>query len=397
LKANPQAGGEATGKARPPKLLERDPLELAAGTMLGVDPSAPPLPTPTASSARSVLEQEVLAALARPPCVIGFSGGRNSSAMLAIATAVARREGQPEPIPLTWRFPAHPSTDESDWQELVIRRLGLRERERLRFGEELEVLGEMATATLRTHGLLWPPACHVYLPALERATGGSLLVAEDGHDLLDRWPFARAQAVLHGRARPEARDVLRVGAALAPLPIRRRVGAGYTDAGFPWLRVPARREVVRRRGGRLAEPRRWDRWIAWRASHRTVRMAVQSLEMLAAAHDVATRRPLLSPRFLATIAREGGAAGLGRRPELARRLFGDLVPAEVLGRPGTKAEFGPVLWGSRSRAFAEAWDGSGVDHELIDADRLREIWAAEPRWLRASAVAQSAWLASANA
>jgi hypothetical protein len=50
------------------------------------------------ATARGVLEELISPALERPPCVIGFSGGRDSSSLLALATHLARREGLPMPV-----------------------------------------------------------------------------------------------------------------------------------------------------------------------------------------------------------------------------------------------------------------------------------------------------------
>ncbi len=57
-------------------------------------------------------------------------------------------------------------------------------------------------------------------------------------------------------------------------------------------------------------------------------------------------------------------------------LFADLLPREVLYR-STKAHFTGLSWGPRARGFAVSWDGSGVDHRLVDPDKLRAEWAKE--------------------
>jgi hypothetical protein len=258
------------------------------------------------------------------------------------------------------------------------------------------VLGEVATGVLRAHGLLWPANIHLHVPALERARGGSLLVAEDARGLTDGWPFGRVQAVLHGRTRPQPRDVLRVAAALAPVRLRRRAYAARVRAHFPWLRPAGARRVAAR-----AEvpdvPRRWDRQVAWHARRRAVRLPALSLDAMARTYEVSACRPLLSPVFLAALAREGGATGLGDRDEVARRLLGDLIPDPVLRRKPTRTELGSVLWATRSREFARAWNGDGVDQALVDAERLRAIWLGERPWLHASTLAQAAWLAGPGA
>ena len=83
-------------------------------------------------SPREALERAILPALLRPPCLVSFSGGRDSAAVLAVATALARREGLPAPIPATNVFPAADDSDETAWQELIVRHLGLSEWVRTR-------------------------------------------------------------------------------------------------------------------------------------------------------------------------------------------------------------------------------------------------------------------------
>jgi hypothetical protein len=371
-----------------------DPLELATGLPLGTNPTASPLPKPGRASAREVLEAELMPALARPPCVVSFSGGRDSSAMLALATLVARREGLPDPIPVTWRFPAHPSTDEARWQEQVIAHLGLHEWEILNFDQELEVLGEMATGVLRTYGQLWPATAHLNLPAFTLARGGSVLVSADLRDLLARWRFARAREIMRGGLRPQRRDVRPLAMALTPQTIRKRLGWARFASRFPWLRPAAQRVLFERIGGRFNEPSRWDRWLDLFAGLRHLTLAEESLALLAREHDVIARHPIRSPAFLAALARDGGAGGFGEHVGISARLFGDLLPDSVLTRAPTRAEFVDVLWGERSRAFAQSWDGRGVDHELVDAEILQAIWTgARPDFhSHAAAVAQTAWL-----
>src|SRR3954470_25068106 len=102
-----------------------DPLEVASGLVFGLDPNSAGLSGAEVASPRAALESAVLRALCRPPCVVSFSGGRDSSAILALATAVARREGLPLPIPATHRFEDVPLSHETSWQEQVVSHLGL--------------------------------------------------------------------------------------------------------------------------------------------------------------------------------------------------------------------------------------------------------------------------------
>ena len=137
------------------------------GDAIGLDPDVPPLePVAPGTEPLSMLEGAVLPALARPPCVVAFSGGRDSSAVLAVATGVAKKEGLPLPVPVTQVYPDNPETDETRWQELVIRHLGLTEWERVEVTGELDLLGPVARRLLTRHGLLWPPNFYTFEPLI---------------------------------------------------------------------------------------------------------------------------------------------------------------------------------------------------------------------------------------
>jgi asparagine synthase (glutamine-hydrolysing) len=72
-------------------------------------------------------------------------------------------------------------------------------------------------------------------------------------------------------------------------------------------------------------------------------------------------------------------------------LFGALLPPRVVTRP-TKAVFTQVFVGPASRAFVGDWDGSGIDHSLVDADVLREVWSSDGPRMQSLTMLQAAWL-----
>lgn len=367
-------------------------LEVVAGTVFGAGS-----PVRFGAGGRepgAALRQACLDALSRPPCMVSFSGGGDSSAVLAAATAAARVHGLADPIPVSLRFPGVASTEESEWQEAVIAHLRLEDWIRVEVSEQLDFLGEVATQGLERHGLLWPANAHFHVPVFERARGGTVLTGLEGDGLLGGWRWQRAQAVLARRVHPVPRDVLRIPLALAPPPIRAAAIGRRLSLPSPWLRPSARRRLARAVGRELAgEPRSWGDRVAWFARRRYLQVGLRSLALLAAEHDVELRHPLLDPGFLSALAVQGGEAGYGTRLEARRALFGDLLPPEVLKRR-TKAEFGPALWGPEARAFAARWDGRGVDPELVDPDELRRTWSQENPPLAAATVLQHAWLAS---
>lgn len=367
--------------------------EIAMGyPPFGADDEAQPLPPPGGASARLALERAVLAPLARPPCVVSFSGGRDSSAVLAVAAHVARREGLPLPVPVTLRFPGVEGTDESSWQEQVVRHLGLEEWERINL-EEIDFLGPIATSVLRRHGLLWPANTYFHVPILQRATGGSLLTGVDGDGLLSgwRWPPVSSSASLHERARRWAAYAVRASIDASPPALRNLAGRRQFRPS-PWIRTDAWPEIARQlMAAWELEPRRWDERLAWWSRRRYLACTRWSMALLAADHDVEVSHPLLDPGFLAALAREGGSTGLGDRTTAMHTLFADILPDPVLHRH-SKAYFDGAMWGPYSRTFIDQWDGSGIDTSLVDADRLRREWQKPMPLFTAASIMQSAWL-----
>ena len=107
------------------------PFEVASGWLFGEVPEAGSggrgAPSPgemPGPSPAQVLESMLAPALARPPCVVAFSGGRDSSALLAVASRLAAREGLEPPVAATLRYPGEHEAHEEQWQELVVRHLG---------------------------------------------------------------------------------------------------------------------------------------------------------------------------------------------------------------------------------------------------------------------------------
>jgi asparagine synthase (glutamine-hydrolysing) len=369
--------------------------ELASGSTIGSDRRARGLPPPGRGTERDAISAAVLPALRRPPCVVSFSGGLDSSVVLAVAVAVAREHGLPDPVPVSLRFPGVESAQESAWQELVVAHLRIADWERIDLAGELDFLGELACAGLTAHGLLWPANAHFHVPVFAAAAGGAVLTGLDGDGLFGGWRWQRARAALARERAAEPRDALRIALALAP-PSARAAGllARPRSLTCTWLRPQARRRISARLAlVRAREPSRWDQRVGWYARRRYLRLGTHSLRVLARRHAVEVVHPLLDPGFLATLAARGGASGYGARVAAVRRLFGDLLPAELIGR-GTKGEFGAAMWGERARAFAEDWDGRGLDDELIDPDALRRAWRAANPPLAAATVIQAAWLAT---
>jgi asparagine synthase (glutamine-hydrolysing) len=367
-------------------------LDVLAGTPLGEQPGLGDLPeNPPGLTPRAALEEAVLAGLARPPCIVAFSGGRDSSAVLALATHLARREGLPLPVPMTYVFPSVPAANESSWQQLLVTNLGLRDWNRREITDEFDVLGPEAKAVLRRYGVLVPYNLYVQAPLMREARGGTVLTGFDGDGLFASWRWARAASVLALREMPRPRDLFGVALAAAPSAVR----VGWMRRRAPrqrWLRPDAEQMVsaawARERAG---EPRTWRRWIAWYARCRAVVVTQRTVAMLAEEAGTTVRHPLLDPRFLAAVARADGRSGPGTRTDWMQRLFSDVLPPATITR-SDKADLQGAFLGKHSLGFIDDWDGSGVDEGLVDVEALREAWRAG-NW-RSMPLLHAAWLSS---
>lgn len=370
-------------------------LELATGMVLGVR-DGDPLPAPEGFTAAQALERAMLPALRRAPCLVSFSGGRDSAAVLATATAVARREGLVDPIPATNVFPHAPGADETDWQERVVRHLGLREWLRIEHGDELDLIGPYAQRVLRRHGVLWPFNLHFHLPLLDAAAGGSLLTGVGGDELFGAATRDRVAALLRGHERPRPRDLLGVGLALAPRPIRRCVIARRRRLTLPWLRPAARAAASAALADwSVSQPRGLAARLGFTLRARYIASGTAGMSLLAADHDVLLAHPLLSPELWAAVARDAAPLGFAGRTEGMRRLFGEVLPEEVCNR-ASKANFNEAFWTERTRAFVRRWDGRGVPEQWVEPAALAEHWSRERPAANSFSLLQSVWLASAD-
>ena len=348
------------------------------------------------ASHREALERAILPGLRRPPCLVSFSGGLDSAAVLGTATALARREGLPLPIPATNVFPTVAEADESSWQELVIRELGLPDWIRIEHEHELDLIGPYAQRVLTRHGLLWPANVHFHLPLLEAARGGSMLTGVGGDELYIAAMRQHPAAVLSGAVRPRPRDALSLGLSFAPQIVRRSVIARRAAVSIPWLRLGARRRVTALLVAEAAaEPRQLGARLAWWNQVRYLRAAVRSLSLIADDTHTLMLHPLLAPQFWRAVRGAAAPVGFATRAEGVGNLFGDLLPQALIER-SSKANFGQAFWSQRAREFARDWGGTGVPHEWVDTRELAREWASATPYLPASTLLQAAWLASAG-
>jgi asparagine synthetase B (glutamine-hydrolysing) len=368
-------------------------LDLASGLVFGVERELPRLPSvPSGLTPLRALEEAILPALCRPPCLVSFSGGRDSSAVLAVAVALARREGLADPIPATNRFPDLPASAETLWQERVVDHLGLSDWVRLEFTDELDAVGPYARRAMRRHGILWPFNAHFHVPLFEAAAGGSLLTGVGGDQLFMAACPPRAYTVLTAQAAPRPRDLLTVGLAVAPRPLRRAVHRRRTTVPFGWLTPDARRALAHAIAEAEArEPVRPRARLRFWQGLRSMRIGTAALATLGRDEDVLVAHPLSAPEVAAAIAR-AAPRGFRGRTEGMQALFAGHLPRDVLAR-SSKAAFDEAFFHRHGREFAASWDGEGLPEDVVDVAALRREWRSGAPAAQSLSLLQVAWLA----
>lgn len=382
-----------------PDRLRLRPLEELWVVPIGRDEPTAPLPDDDrAQTPRHALERAVLPALLRPPCLVSFSGGVDSSVVLALATHVARREGLPAPIPATNRFPGLAQAEESSWQELTVNHLGLQDWVRLDWRDELDIVGPIAAKVLERHGVVVPFNSHFHYPLLERAAGGSLLTGIGGDELFEAVTRASAAHVLYRKRHARAGDLRALAFGFAPHQLRvAALSRRRAFREYRWILDGARKRLARAYAEwESRDPLRWDRSLReWWWTSRVLQCNLAGKRALAGDFDVEVGCPLTSPEVIQACAHAGGATGLGSRAQAFERIVGDLL-APALWARRSKASFNGAFWGRHARRFVAEWDGSGAEIDGLCIDGLRAEWADPDPDPHSFALLHRAWLARAS-
>jgi asparagine synthase (glutamine-hydrolysing) len=348
------------------------PVDLATGVALGAPRRAPAL-LHSRQTPISALEAAILPAVRRGPCLVSFSGGRDSSAVLAVATRLARREGLPDPIPATNRVPGAAGADESAWQEAVVAHLGLSDWLKLEWrNDELDAVGSIARTVLARHGLLWPCNTHFHQPLLAAARGGTVLTGVGGDELSMALCPDRPSGRLTRRA-------LSVALWSSPALLRRPWLERRRPLHLPWLTEAGMHAATAAAARHVAkEPMRVPARLAWARAQRYLGVGQASLHLVAAGEGAAIEHPLLAVGLWAALATRY-PRGLENRTAAMATLFGDVLPLRTVARDD-KAGFDAVFCGPHARAAASEYTGAGAPAALVDAAALRAHWAAgDPR------------------
>jgi asparagine synthase (glutamine-hydrolysing) len=161
---------------------------------------------------------------------------------------------------------------------------------------------------------------------------------------------------------------------------------------YEWLTDEGRALITRAWADDQARwPQRWDRGLQHWYQSRACAGLTESLPVLAAPYGVTVINPLVEPRVLGELLAVGGARGFATRADGLRSLAAGLLPDELFERR-TKAVFDAPVWGPEARAFAQQWDGEGLERSFVDIERLRATLRSERPDFRTILLLHGAWL-----
>jgi asparagine synthase (glutamine-hydrolysing) len=350
------------------------------------------MPVGSTADPVAALRQRARSLLATPPCVIAFSGGRDSSALLAVFVDEARRAGLPEPIPVTARWDDDLASGEADWQEEVIRAVGGTQWEIIRPGTDLDLLGSEATAALDRMGLMWPAPAYALMPMIRVASGGAFLTGEGGDEAFGLWPHARLWSCFRGGSLPRQSDLRGLVLACVPRPVRRWRMASNAPPYQTWLLPSQFKRTAKLSADEDAGDSLW--WNTYQRSlpfRRSVCLNQRTMDTLCGEENARFSAPFQEEAFLSPLARWGGRLGRGNRTSVMTTLFEAVLPGPILSRT-SKATFAGVFWGPESRRFAEEWTDDGFLAGIIDPEALRRAWLAPTPVYGAALPLHAAWL-----
>lgn len=383
--------------------------ELLLGGMLRAQPGVPPLPHER-RSVRAAIEDAIRPALERGRCFVLFSGGQDSSMLLAVATHVARRDGLDPPIPVSHRYANDPGADERDWQELVVRHLGLEDWVISDLTDEHDLLGPNGRSVLQRHGVQLP--AYWWITRLPVAAGGTPIVAppaatttatlitgHGGDEAFPASPWPRVARLLRGDPRA-LRHPRALRSEIRTVGWRRRHVAAVLADDMPWVRPPHRAALAGQRAVEMVGfRRRYSHYLEGLWASRMTQGMHDRVRVAAAESGAALISPMQEPTVLAALAhRYGWVAPVGRAAAY-REIAGELLPEALVTRT-SKGVASSSFVGPHTRAWLEQWDGDGPDAAYVDGAEVRRLMLAladgHDGDARVTALAARAWLAAGS-
>ena len=375
------------------------PVELAIGIPMGVDDDVATALHDAQRRARrrdplELLEESVVRGMSEHT-IVQFSGGVDSSLVLAAATRAARARDLPPPIPFTLRYGLDES-EESSFQEELVESLGLTEWIVLDVDGEDDLLGPASRAHLLEHGMSTSARVASrdwYLSRLPVRPGSVLMSGEGGDEVLGPAPYATVHglrwALANGRQRRTALGSLRRRSISRVRRLRSVPDSFYA----PWLTERGRTLANRVMLDDRSHPVTMKQWMRRYRSKRNLVGGIGSVTRQAERFGFRYSAPLLDLEFMAGMTASIPEHDFVNRMLVIRKHLPGLLPDSIANRT-SKASFNASIFGPDTREFASTWDGSsGVPLELVDPEILRSTWL-DASDSRGGLMLQSAWLTS---
>lgn len=372
-------------------------FEVAGGWVHGRS-TAPATVDPPGEPPSEVLRAVLRDALTRGPCLVPFSGGRDSSLLLAVTCSVAREAGVTLPLAVTFRHPGLPESEETSWQDLVMEHLRLQgmspEWRIVEVTDELDIVGPVLAPLLeeRRHPL-WPPNMASTVALADGAQGATILSGDYGDEVLG----VRRATVIAGLLRRRGRGLSLAywrAASLAATPRLVLAGAIRLRGSAPhWLSSRGVRRWRALSGAdALHDPFPYDRSVRAVVSWRGPVLGFANLERICRRRACHLETPLADPRVISALAAHGGWKGPQSRGYATSLLGGDLLPDRLYGRD-TKADFLTSRFNRHTVATVDAWKDTDISREWVDTERLRSAWEVRRFHPQMAGLVQQAWLA----
>ena len=200
------------------------------------------------------------------PLYVEFSGGCDSSVVLAAAAEACRSSSHDPPLPVTFRFPDLTETHETRYQELVLGFLGITDGI-VKTNPDLDLLGPGPQQALRDLGAVWPPALLTRADIWRSLAPGVLLTGEGGDEVFGPRRLGALPEIKAKICARDLRSALReLAFMVAPVPLRAQMIERQNRFGWdlPWLNEELRSEAIQK-GSREAarEPLSARRWVTY--------------------------------------------------------------------------------------------------------------------------------------
>jgi hypothetical protein len=277
---------------------------------------------------------------------------------------------------------------------MMMRHLDLSDWIRVPIIDQLDALGEVATGALRDHGVYWPPQAHSMRVFAQHAGAGSLMTGGGGDELFIGWSQRKTRRRDILKLRPRGRAAKWLAFSMLPDRLQTELMLARQSLPTPWMPREYERQLERAwRSRSRARTKSWGEVLENFIHSRYLEFLRSFLEAFALDYGVRLYEPFYDPRVIRAVVREAPHDGYASRTAALEAHFSDLLPEKVLQR-STKAVFTEAAWGPGARAFAQSWDGTGLDERYVNVSVLREEWASERPHPRTIPCLQTAWVAS---